>query len=620
MKKLEQAHEEKVLSQEKLDGLMEVYLNQLENSPTAFLIHENRKWTYINPSAMNLLEFTCKEDLIGKPIWNSIDPQHRGRIEQRITDTNNGFTPTSMEQIWYTNRGLPIIVEVTTLPNVWGDRQSTQVIIRDVTNKKKLEKEHEETIKKFRLITENMRDIVGLLDENGLFTYVSPSYKDVLGYDMSEAVGYSPFQFVHPEDRELIAGQFYKMLKENRLMTVEYRYLCKDHTYIWLESHGIPVTENESLKHAIVISRNITKRKQTEEELRKSESKYRIILEHSNDLICVVDLKGNYKYASPSYKKVLGYEPERMIGQNVFKYILVDDHAKAEEIIHTLFTTKGPVTLTYHKISHTGQAVLFEGKGMAVLNQNGDPENIVFISRDISEKRKVEEYIRNYEKLTVLGELAAGVAHEIRNPLTSIKGFFKLLTEKDRDQNEIKYQNVIMDELSRIEQIVNEFMALARPQAIHLKECTNIVELLKDTMILLNPEASLRDVAIDLKFDSDAVKIECEKNQMKQVFINVMKNAIEAMPDGGSLKIRGENKEDSFYQLTFEDNGTGIDEKRLEKLGTPFFTTKEKGIGLGLTISNKIITEHNGEFKMESELGKGTKVIIRLKKQGGLRV
>ncbi|UOK57663.1 ATP-binding protein [Bacillus sp. OVS6] len=101
---------------------------------------------------------------------------------------------------------------------------------------------------------------------------------------------------------------------------------------------------------------------------------------------------------------------------------------------------------------------------------------------------------------------------------------------------------------------------------------------------------------------------------MKQVFINVMKNAIEAMPDGGSLKIRGENKDDLFYQLTFEDNGTGIDEKRLEKLGTPFFTTKEKGIGLGLTISNKIITEHNGEFKMESELGKGTKVIIRLKK------
>ncbi|MDR0138614.1 PAS domain S-box protein [Metabacillus idriensis] len=614
MKNLEQAHEEKVLSQEKLDGLMEVYLNQLENSPTAFLIHENRKWTYINPSAMKLLGYTCKEDLIGKPIWNSIDPQYREMIEQRITDTKNGFTPTSMEQIWYTKRDLPINVEVTTLPNVWGDRQSTQVIIRDVTNKKKLEKEHEETIKKFRLITENMRDIVGLLDENGLFTYVSPSYKEVLGYDMSEAVGYSPFQFVHPEDREQIADQFYKMLKENRQLTVEYRYLCKDNTYIWLESHGVPVTENETLKHAIVISRNITQRKQTEEKLRKSESKYRIILEHSNDLICVVDLNGNYKYASPSYKKILGYEPESMIGQNVFNYILAEDQEKAEEIMSTLFTTKEPVTIPYHKISHSGHAVLFEGKGMAVLNQHGEPESIVFISRDITEKRKVEDYIRNYEKLTVLGELAAGVAHEIRNPLTSIKGFFKLLTEEDSGGKDKKYQNVIMDELSRIEQIVNEFMALARPQAIHLKESTNIVQLLKDTMILLNPEASLRNVDIDLQFDSDAAQIECEKNQIKQVFINVMKNAIEAMPDGGRLKIRGESKEGFYYRLTFEDNGTGIDEKRLEKLGTPFFTTKEKGIGLGLTISNKIITEHNGEFKMESELGKGTKVIIRLKK------
>lgn len=614
MKNLDQNHEEKVLSQEKLENFRQVYLNQLEHSPTAFLIHEGRKWKYINSAAMKLLKITCKSELIGKPIWNLIDPQYRETIEQRITETNNGVTPSSMEQIWYTNEGLPIFVEVTSLPSVWGDSLSTQVIIRDASKKKKLEKEHEDTIKKFRLIAENMRDIVGLLDDNGLFTYVSPSYKEVIGYDLSETVGYSPFQFVHPEDRELISGQFYKMFKDHSQLTVEYRYLCKDGSYVWLESHGIPVTENESLKHAIVISRNITKRKQTEEKLRKSESKYRIILEHSNDLICVVDLEGNYKYASPSYKKILGYDPESMVGQNVFTYIHEDDKKMAEEIVERLFTTKEPFTIPYHKVSKSGQAVLFEGKGMAVLNQHGEPESIVFISRDITEKRKVEEYMRNYEKLSVLGELAAGVAHEIRNPLTSIKGFFKLLTEKECDQQDQEYQIVIMEELSRIEQIVNEFMALARPQAVHLKESADIVQLLKDTVILLNPEAALKNVHIDLQFDSDGSYIECEKNQMKQVFINVMKNAIEAMPNGGTLKIMGQEKELVSYQLTFEDNGTGIDEHRLKKLGTPFFTTKEKGIGLGLTISNKIITDHKGQFKMESEIGKGTRVMITLKK------
>jgi two-component system sporulation sensor kinase A len=614
MKNLDQNHKEKVLSQEKLEDFRQVYLNQLEHSPTAFLIHEGRKWKYLNSAAMKLLKVTCKSELIGKSIWNLIDPQYYETIEQRIADTNNGLTPSSMEQMWYTNEGLPIVVEVTSLPSVWGDSLSTQVIIRDVTKKKKLEKEHEDTIKKFRLITENMRDVVGLLDDNGLFTYVSPSYKQVLGYDLSETVGYSPFQFVHPEDRELISEKFYEMLKDNSQLTVEYRYLCKNGSYVWLESHGIPVAENEYLKHAIVISRNITQRKQTEEKLRRSESKYRIILEHSNDLICVIDLEGNYKYASPSYEKILGYDPERMIGQNVFIYIHEDDHEKALGVLKRLITTKEPVTIPYHKLSKSGQAVLFEGKGMAVLNHQGDPDSLVFISRDITEKRKVEEYMRNYEKLTVLGELAAGVAHEIRNPLTSIKGFFKLLTEKECDQQDQKYQNVIMDELSRIEQIVNEFMALARPQAVHLKESADIVQLLKDTVILLNPEAALKNVHIDLQFDSDDSFIECEKNQMKQVFINVMKNAIEAMPNGGTLKIRGQEKELVSYQLAFEDNGTGIDEHRLKKLGTPFFTTKEKGIGLGLTISNKIITDHKGQFKLESEIGKGTRVMITLRK------
>lgn len=614
MKNLEQDCGGKVLSQEKLDALREAYTNQLENSPTAFLIHEDRNWTYVNPSAASMLHYGSREELIGKPIWDSIDPQYRENIEQRILDTKCGYTPPAMEQLWYTKTGHPIYVEVTSLPNVWGDTQATQVIIRDITEKKLLEKEHEETIRRFRLITENMRDIVGLLDEEGLFTYVSPSFKEVLGYGAEEVIGSSPFKFVHPEDREQIAAQFYTMVTENRQMTVEYRYLCKDQTYIWLESHGIPVQEQDELKHAIVVSRNITQRKMTEERLRKSESKYRIILEHSNDLICVVDLEGKYKYASPSYRKILGYEPEAMIGENVFKYIMESDHEQTQDIMSTVFTTKEPVTLPYHKISRSGQAMLFEGRGMAVMNQKGEPESIVFISRDITEKRKVEEYIKNYEKLTVLGELAAGVAHEIRNPLTSIKGFFKLLTEKNRDEEDQTYQNVIIDELSRIEQIVNEFMALARPQAIHLKERTNLVQLVKDTVILLNPEAALRDVRIETAFDAEESLIECERNQMKQVFINVMKNAIEAMSDGGTLKIRGCGIDGALYKLTFEDNGAGIDEKRLKKLGTPFFTTKEKGIGLGLTISNKIITEHNGEFKMESEVGKGTKVTVLLKK------
>jgi two-component system, sporulation sensor kinase A len=215
----------------------------------------------------------------------------------------------------------------------------------------------------------------------------------------------------------------------------------------------------------------------------------------------------------------------------------------------------------------------------------------------------------------VLGELAAGVAHEIRNPLTSIKGLFSLLKDSEVEkEKQYFYQEVIYDELNRIEQIVNEFMALAKPDALQIEKEVNLVQLLQDTVMLLATEANLYNVEIRLLFKEKTLFVSCEKNQIKQVFINIIKNAIEAMSSGGVLTIGIEEEKDGAVKLIFADTGVGIEEERLKTIGVPFFTNKEKGIGLGLTISNKIITEHQGSLKVESIPGQGTTVAVTLKK------
>lgn len=587
---------------------MKKYANQFEHSETPFLIQKDRKWVYVNPAARKILE--AEEDIIGNPIWNNLHTDIHDLVEERIQSCGNGVAPRPSEQTWFTEKGNLVQLEVIGFPLMFSS-DATQIIIRNITqqNIKK-----QESLDHLKLITENMIDIIGVVNDKGIFTFLTPSYALVTGYPEKESIGTSPFDLVHPEDRALVISEFSRMISEHIPLTVEYRYLIKDGSYIWLESKGKPVY-NKDYHSAIVASRDITKRKDAEYALKKNEFNHRIILEHSNDLICLVDPDGNYLYASLSYKDVLGIDPQTLLGTNSLNCIHTEDHALVNDYIKRIAASENPLPLVYRKMHASGQPILLEGKGMPMHSDQGDLEGIVFISRDITEKKKADEYIRNSEKLAVLGELAAGVAHEIRNPLTSIKGLFSLMKNGDFDREKYYlYNEVICDELHRIEYIVNEFMALAKPDATQYKSKVNLVQLLQDTVMLLTSEANLCNIEIRLLFKEKKIYVSCESNQIKQVFINIIKNAIDAMSEGGILTIGIEESENGTVKLIFIDNGIGIEEERLKSIGVPFFTNKEKGIGLGLTISNKIITEHKGVLKVESLAGKGTTVSISLPK------
>ena len=245
---------------------------------------------------------------------------------------------------------------------------------------------------------------------------------------------------------------------------------------------------------------------------------------------------------------------------------------------------------------------------MPVKGENNQIEHIVIISRDISERKKAEEILLQSEKLSIVGELAAGVAHEIRNPLTTIKGFVQLYKwENGKDE----INELLLSELARIETITSEMLTLGKPQAVQLHR-TNLKVLVENTLELLSPQAHLENIQFKFCVEESPFFIIGEKNQLKQVFLNVLKNAIEAMPEGGDIHINLQKVEEGECVLSVQDEGCGIPEELLPRLGEPFYSLKEKGTGLGLMICNKIIKQHHGSITYQSKAQQGTLVEIKL--------
>ncbi len=229
----------------------------------------------------------------------------------------------------------------------------------------------------------------------------------------------------------------------------------------------------------------------------------------------------------------------------------------------------------------------------------------LYILIDLTEQKLNEKLMVRSEKLSIAGELAAGIAHEIRNPLTAIKGFVKLLEDTS---NEI-YLTIINDEISRIEQISSELLILAKPHSETLK-VTNIVALLNNVKTLLDTQAILKNIEIEILSDRKEIYIDCEETKIRQVFINIIKNAIEVM-DKGKIIILTKKLKD-FVQVDVIDQGTGMSQEMLDKLGEPFFTTKEKGTGLGLMVCYKIVGNHNGKIDVTSQVGEGSTFSVTL--------
>lgn len=226
------------------------------------------------------------------------------------------------------------------------------------------------------------------------------------------------------------------------------------------------------------------------------------------------------------------------------------------------------------------------------------------LKRHAQQEKKENEL----QKIELVGTLAASTAHEIRNPLTGIKGLVQLLSEKYTDTEDQFYFSVINDEISRINEIVSEFLILGKPTA-QKTEVIDIRKIVKDIEPLIISEANLNKVKYESFIPECPIYVECTIDQLKQILLNITKNAFEAMVDGGELEIKLK-KLPNNCQITISDSGSGIPDEEIEKIFQPFYTSKDIGTGLGLVVCKRIVESFGGEIFITSKAGKGTQVDI----------
>jgi two-component system sporulation sensor kinase B len=225
----------------------------------------------------------------------------------------------------------------------------------------------------------------------------------------------------------------------------------------------------------------------------------------------------------------------------------------------------------------------------------------------VLERELMKQEIRRAEKLNTLGELAASIAHEVRNPLTVVKGFLQLMHKDDKDKN-YQYIGLVLSELGRAESIINDYLNFAKPEFKKIEK-VNLGDILRDVKMLLNPLAIKNGIHLESYLERN-VFMETDKNQFKQALVNILKNAIEATPQDGRVYIKLLSNSEEGIQIVIKDTGKGMTKEQVSRIGTLFYTTKDKGTGLGTTVSLRIIETMNGKAVYSSELGKGTEVKI----------
>jgi two-component system, sporulation sensor kinase E len=341
-------------------------------------------------------------------------------------------------------------------------------------------------------------------------------------------------------------------------------------------------------------------------EILESEHRYNSLFDLNPEGVFVIGPNRNFIKANQSIEKITGYTFEEL------QSMPYTDLLKETEVERSLSflvrvmqgeTIKHPLTI-YHKDGHD---VELEITSIPYSIKNNITA-VIGIAKDMTAIKESQEYKQRAQTLAYVGELAAGLAHEIRNPLTSIKGFAQLLNSQDETNETNHFLGIMLRETERINFIISQLMILARPHMI-IKKDHDLNALINRSLKFMVDEGDFHTTALQLNLSDHPVYFHCEENLMTQLFLNVFKNSLEAIPNWGTITVTLTHSDESI-QISIKDDGPGIPDDILPMLGQPFYTTKESNPGLGLMICYQIVENHGGKIHIESKEGCGTTVSI----------
>jgi len=349
---------------------------------------------------------------------------------------------------------------------------------------------------------------------------------------------------------------------------------------------------------------------------------YANIIDSVGDGVIVLDTSGEIALINPAAEEITGVSRRQAQG-NSFAALFKGDQLLIEMVDKTAATG---MTISDHEnvaLKRSGHVTPASVTTSPLLLETGERIGVILVLRDLTSIRDLERAVRQSDRLSTLGTLAAGLAHEIKNPLGGIKGAAQLLEQELPEGSDLRdYTRVMIKEVRRVNRIVEELLELASPRKLQLGR-VNLHKTLGDIMTLQKRAAAGKNITFRQQFDPSIPPILGDEALLTQLFLNLIKNAVEAVEDEGSIQVTSRvvsdysmsqnwERRSRMVALEVSDDGPGIAKEQMEHLFTPFFTTKAKGTGLGLAICQKIVLEHRGMIKVESERTKGTTFTVML--------
>lgn len=464
-------------------------------------------------------------------------------------------------------------------------------------------------------IFNNLEDMVFLIDvgEHNQFRYreVNPAYLKATGLQLGDLKDKRVEEVFNPDEAAAVTEHYLQAISMKQALSYEETIKINhdDRTY---ETTILPIflEDRQVCQYILGVSRDITDRKKVEIALLDAKNELKTIIQHQQALILRIERHhGDFIYTLCDGQLIgqMGITPEELVGkrpQDMFSKGIADLVNR-----HLQHCWDRQVKEVFDFYDTTNEYEIFWLTIASPIIENGRTTSLLVYAVDILEHKKAEESLINTEKLALIGELAAGIGHELRNPLTAIRGFIQLMRE-NKDTIKDEFLDVMEQELESLSHIASELMMLAKPKAQNFNRL-NIIQLLDEVIFLMEPEAFRQGIKVIKNYWLSFIPIIGEKYQLKQVFINLIKNAMDALSGmkNGEITVSCQQAMDQVIVMV-SDNGCGIPKEILGKIGEPFYTTKEKGNGLGLLVSYRIIRNHAGKIECQSVEGKGTSFVI----------
>ncbi|MGO9691400.1 MAG: PAS domain S-box protein [Syntrophobacteraceae bacterium] len=591
------------------------------------MIHDRGVILDANVAFARLFGYEQPEELIGK---NGIEllliPEARVRIHQRIQRHEKG----PLEVIGVRKDGTTFVGETDSQPIKYRGHDVRIVSCRDITKRKRSEEAQRETEIRFRAVFENSRDAIDI-SKNGVHCFANPAYLILFGHESNEKiVGTSILDDIAPSHRQQILQNIRRRTDREPIPpTYVTRGRKTDGTEFYMEISAAAF-EMQGETYSVASIRDITERRLAEEE----RERLTVAIEQTGETVVVTDAEGTIQYVNPMFEAVTGYSRTEAVGQNP-RILKSGKHDKAFylELWNTI--ASGRVWQGRFVNRKKDGSLYIEDASISPVHDNeGRIVNYVAVKRDVSEhlrafeeRAKLEDQLRQAQKMESIGTLAGGIAHDFNNILTAIIGYGNVaLMKMAKDDPQRLNIEHMLDAANRAAHLTKDLLLFSRKQISERKplDLNNVIRKVETFLRRVIGE----DIECKATQFAGALPILGDAHQLEQVLMNLATNARDAMPKGGvfsvttdqvkfdneSISIDGYVKPGNYALITISDTGKGMDEATRDHIFEPFFTTKEvgKGTGLGLAVVYGIIKQHEGTINVYSESGRGTTFTIYL--------